>query len=140
MKLRTYEKVILTVEVLGFFAVLAIIWLDEFVDIPALYFGAPNTPPRPQEYWFESLAVFFLAVIVVWTTFWIFRRLRYLEQFVRVCAWCRKVLVNDQWVSFEEYMMTQYDLHSSHGICPFCAERLSKTPLPDAGSFVKNRR
>jgi hypothetical protein len=82
MKLRTYEKVILTGEVVGIFAVLTIIWLDEFVDIPALFFGALKTPPRPEEYWFESLAVFFLGVLVASTTFWIFRRLRYLVRFV----------------------------------------------------------
>ena len=132
MKLRTYERVIVTVETLGFFAVLAIIWLDEFVDIPALYFGAAKTPPRPEEYWFESFAVFFLGVVVVSTTFWIFRRLRYLERFLRVCAWCRKVLINEQWVPFEQYMMTQHDVHSTHGICPFCAERLSKMSQPGA--------
>lgn len=132
MKLRRYEKVILAVELIGFFAVLAIIWLDEFVDIPSLYFGATRTPPRPEEYWFESIAVFFLAVVVVSSTFWIFRRLQYLEQFVRVCAWCRKVLVNEQWVSFEEYMKTQYDVHSSHGICPDCHGRLSKASHSDA--------
>lgn len=132
MKLRTYEKVILTVEMLGFFAVLAIIWLDEFMDIPALYFGAAKTPPRPEEYGFESLSVFFLAVIVVSTTFWIFRRLRYLEEFVRVCAWCRKVLVNEKWVSFEEYMRIQHAVDSSHGICPVCQELLSGALHPDA--------
>jgi hypothetical protein len=131
---------ILTVEVVGFFAVLAIIWLDEFADIPALYFGAPKTPRRPEEYWFESLAVFFLGMVVVSTTFWIFRRLRYLEQFVRVCAWCRKVLVNEQWVSFEEYMRVQHDVDSSHGICPVCQKLLSRARDPDVADLQKNRR
>src|SRR5438093_13720833 len=100
------------------------------MDIPASYFGAAKTPPRPEEYWFESLAVFFLGVIVVSTTFWIFRRLRYLEQFVRVRAWCRKVLVNEQWVPFEEYMRIEHDVDSSHGICPMYQHLLSSAPHP----------
>src|SRR5215470_2943515 len=100
MKNHAYEKVILAIELVGFLAVLAIIWLDEFVDVPFLYFGAAKTPARPQEYWFETISIFVLGTAVVIATVVVLRRLRYLEKFVRVCAWCRKVLVDESWLTF----------------------------------------
>ncbi len=56
-KQRRYEKLILLLELLGFGGVLLLIWLDEYVDLPFLYFGALKTPPRPPEYWFETFGV-----------------------------------------------------------------------------------
>ncbi|MEO7723403.1 MAG: hypothetical protein ABIU29_01755 [Chthoniobacterales bacterium] len=80
-------------ELLCFGGVFLLIWLDEYVDIPFRYLGALPTPARPQEYWFETVAVLLLAMAIVSATLWIFRRLRFLEDFIRVCAWCRKVEV-----------------------------------------------
>ena len=126
-KQRIYEKLILALELLGFGSVLCIIWLDEFVDVPFLYFGAPKTPPRPQEYWFETCAVLLLGIAIVVATLWVFRRLRFLDDFIRVCAWCRKVEVAaEEWVTFEAYMKLQHDVKSSHGICPACRAKASQ--------------
>jgi len=121
----TYEKVILGLELLGFAAVLAVLWLDEYVDLPFRLFGALKTPPRPQEFWFEAVALLLVAVGVIVATLWVFRRLRYLEGFVQVCAWCRKVQVGEEWISFEQYLKREYAVHSSHGICPECRSAAS---------------
>lgn len=67
-----------------------------------------------------------LAISIVIATLWIFRRLRILEDFIRVCAWCRKVQIADQWISFEDYMNLQHDVKSTHGICPECRGSASK--------------
>jgi hypothetical protein len=128
MKQHAYEKFILSLELLGFGVVLLIIWLDEFVDVPFLYFGARKTPPRPQEYWFETMAVLLLAIAIVSATLWVFRRLRSMEHLIQVCAWCRKVNVGDEWVSFEQYMKRQHDVRSTHGICSACRATASKRP------------
>jgi hypothetical protein len=123
MKYHAYEKIILAIELVGFLAVLTIIWLDEYVDVPFLYFGAAKTPARPEEYWFETISILVLGAAVFIATLVVLRRLRYLERFVRVCAWCRKVLVDDTWLTFEDYMKRQYDVEPSHGICPTCRAR-----------------
>ena len=128
MKQHAYEKFILSLELLGFSTVLLVIWLDEYVDVPFLYLGAKKTPARPQEYWFETMAVLLLAIAIVIATLWVFRRLRFIEHFIQVCAWCRKVQVGDEWVSFEQYMKRQHDVKSSHGICPACRASASKRP------------
>jgi hypothetical protein len=130
MTIRTYARAVLTIELVGFFAVLAIIWLDEFVDIPFRYFGATKTPPRPEEYWFETLSVLVLAIAVVSATVFVLWRLRYLEKFIRVCAWCRKVLVDDRWVPFEDYMKMRHDVIPTHGMCPECRENAATDSPP----------
>ncbi len=119
-KQHTYEKVILGLQLIGFATVIVVLWLDEFVDVPHRFFGAHKTPLRPEEFWFEALTVLFVAIGVVIATLWVFQRLRVLEGFIQVCAWCRKVSVDDEWVSFEQYMKREHDVHSTHGICPEC--------------------
>jgi hypothetical protein len=117
---HTYEKIILGLELLGFAMVIAVLWLDEFVDVPYRYLGAKATPLRPQEFWFEALTVLLVGVGVVVATIWNFRRLRFLEGLVQICAWCRRVNVGDEWVSVEQYLTLEHDLQSTHGICPNC--------------------
>ena len=130
-KQHVYEKFILALELLGFGAVLLVIWLDEYVDLPFLYLGAKKTPARPQEFWFEAVMVLLLGVIIVMATLWIFRRLRYMERFLHVCAWCRKVNLGEEWMTFEQYMKRQHDVKSTHEICPACRANAAKG-LPSA--------
>ena len=136
-KQRRYEKLILLLELIGFGGVLLLLWLDEYVDVPFRYLGAVKTPARPQEFWFEAVAVLLLGIAVVAATLWVFRRLRVLEDFIRVCSWCRKVEVAGKWVSFEDYMKLQHDVKSTHGICPECRAGASKRPAAElaAASF-----
>lgn len=115
-----YEKVILGLEVVGFALMIAVLWLDEFVDVPHRFLGAKPTPLRPQEFWFETITLLFVAILVILATLWIFRRLRYLEGLVQICAWCHRVRVKDEWVSLEQYLKLEHDLLSTHEICPEC--------------------
>jgi hypothetical protein len=115
-----YEKVILGLELLGFAAIIAILWLDEYVDLPFRLLGAQKTPLRPQEFWLEALSVLVVATGVVVATLWVFRRLRVAEGFIQICAWCRKVHLGDDWISFEQYLRRAHDVLSSHSICPEC--------------------
>ncbi|MEO8440642.1 MAG: hypothetical protein ABI540_10535 [Spartobacteria bacterium] len=119
-KQRPYEKVILGLELFGFAAVILTLWLDEYVDVPFYLFGAPKTPARPQEFWFETLTVLLVAAGVVIATVWVFRRLRLMENFIQVCAWCRKVHLAEEWISFEQYLKRTHDVRSTHSICPAC--------------------
>lgn len=123
---HTYEKVILAIEVVGFSTLLVVQSWDEYLDLPFRFLGALKTPLRPQEFWFEAFAVLLVAIAVISTTLWVFRRLRVLESFVHVCAWCRKVNVNEEWVSFEQYLKREHDVLSTHDICPSCRAAASK--------------
>jgi hypothetical protein len=109
-----------------FFIVTIVLWLDEVVDLPYLLLGAPPTPYRPQEYILETVSMLVVAIVVITITMILLRRSRRLERFLRVCAWCRKVWVNDEWVRFEEYALIKHSLKSSHGICEECVTKLEK--------------
>src|SRR5262249_24047181 len=119
-KQHTYEKVILGLELIGFGSVIALVWLDEYVDLPDRFFGALKTPLRPQEFWLEALTVLFVAIVIVAATLWVFQRLRFLEGFIQVCALCRKVNVGEEWVSFEQYLKRETDVQLSHSIYHEC--------------------
>ena len=123
---HTYEKVILGIEVAGFCCLLAVLWLDEYLDVPFRFMGALKTPLRPQEFWFEATATVLVAIVVITATLWVFRRLRILESFIQVCGWCRKVNVDDEWVPFEEYLRCEHEVLATHGICPTCRANAAK--------------
>lgn len=83
----------------------------------------------------ESLVALFVWLALFLTTRRLLERLYYLEDFVRVCAWCRKISDGDKWVSLEEYFAEGFAIKTSHGICPECANDLrTKKPLPASQS------
>ena len=50
----------------------------------------------------------------------------YLEEFLRPCAWCRKLHLDNEWVPVEEFLQRKFDSRTSHGICPACKADLQK--------------
>jgi hypothetical protein len=112
-------------EAIGFLAVVAVIWLDELLDLPHRLLGAPATPLRIQEAWLESLLVVALGLLVVTASLRLARQLAYLRSFVVICAWCRRVRAEATWISFERFLAS-HRASTSHGICPDCALRLEE--------------
>jgi hypothetical protein len=53
--------------------------------------------------------------------------LRRLRGLLSVCAWCRKISDDGNWVSLERYIVTHERSDLTHGICPSCAA----TMMPD---------
>jgi hypothetical protein len=123
MKALNRDRLVIAVESLSFVLVLAILWLDEFVDIPYLYFGAPATPYRLAEYEIETVSIVAVAMLVVVSTLIIQRRSRRFEAYLRVCAWCKKVWLDGKWVPFEEYLEMKHEVKASHGICDECMKK-----------------
>lgn len=129
MKVNRQGFFIVAAEVAAFTVVLLVVWLDEFIDFPHLYLGAPATPYRIEEYLFETGTMLLAAAVVIGFTLWMLRRIRRLETFFRVCAWCRKVWIGDRWVRFEEYMAHTYSMSPTHGICTDCAKSVASETL-----------
>jgi hypothetical protein len=110
-------------ELLGFSLIIGVIWADELLDLPHYLFGAPATPLRIAEAAFESIAVGILGLMVIMMTLWMARRMVYLESFLVICAWCRRVREEGRWTRLEEYLSARR-AQTSHGLCPDCANRL----------------
>ena len=51
------------------------------------------------------------------------RRLHYLEEFLRVCGWCRKVSYGNEWIEMETYLKSKFATKTSHGMCPHCLQK-----------------
>jgi hypothetical protein len=125
MQQPSRTTVVVAAEIVIFSALIGVIWLDEFIDVPYLLFGDPPTPHRLAEFAIETIACMIVGAITIIGSLLILRRLERIERFLRVCAACRKVALEDNWVVFEEYISQQHSTRSSHGICPECFKKFS---------------
>jgi hypothetical protein len=99
---------ILWYEGAGFLLLVVMSWFDEY-----------------HSSWKES-AIESGMVLVVWLAVHLFTRrlishLHYLEGFLRVCAWCKKVEHEESWIPLEQFLETGLDTKATHGMCPACA-------------------
>lgn len=113
------SKVILYQNI-GFLAVIALGFVDEFTRMSALVFG-----DTAQHWELRQSTLGMLLVLAVWflvnmSTRRILNRLNYLEKFMRVCAWCHHINFKSQWITMEEFLRQGFDTPTTHGICPTC--------------------
>ena len=98
---RLLAKRVILYESAAFACVIALIWLDEIIDIPALLLGAPETPVNWRESLFESVIIALLWAAVIRLTNKLFRRMKYLEGLLPVCAACNafgdKTAIGGNW-------------------------------------------
>jgi hypothetical protein len=107
----------------GFLGIIVICWLDELLKLPALIFSE-----NPFAFVFRRSTLDMLIVLGVWllvsaSTRRILERIRYLEGFLRVCSWCRRIDYKGDWMRLEEFMQQGFDTPTTHGICPECLRR-----------------
>lgn len=120
MERRSKLRKVLLYQNLGFLAVILLGFLDEVTRLTALVFN------RQAIVWeFRESTLALLLVLAVWllvslSTRRILERLRYLENFMRVCAWCHAIDHKGQWMPLEEFLKQGFDTPTTHGICPRC--------------------
>jgi hypothetical protein len=105
---------------IGFSILITLCWVVEFLQIPHRFFGE-----AAGFIWFRVL--FRTATLIgVWiwvhvTSKRLLKRLHYLEEFLLMCGWCRKIGHQGRWLSTEEYFGSKFETLTSHGICPECS-------------------
>ena len=107
------------IEAIGFGTVIALLWLGELLDIPHHLFGEPVSPTRFLEAAWESVILLVLGAIVLLVTRRLVAKVAYLESYVVLCAWCRRVRSDAGWLTFESYLGA-HRADTSHGMCPQC--------------------
>lgn len=105
---------------LGFLCILALSYLDDLLKLPTLIFS-----DHPFALMFRRSTLDILLVLAVWfvvsaSTRRILERVRYLEGFMRVCAWCRCINFKGEWMPLERFMQQGFDTPTTHGICTTC--------------------
>jgi len=112
---------ILMKEAIGFSTIIALAWLTELLHVPHWFFK------EPLEFNWTRVLLRTGVVLATWvwvhfTTRRLLKRLHYLEEFLLVCSWCRKVGHDGEWLTMEEYFGSKFSTETSHGICPECAK------------------
>jgi hypothetical protein len=123
---RNKPQRILWYEASGFLFIIVLSWVDELFNLPSLLFGGTEHS-NWREAAMETIIVLTVWLIVFLLTRRLLARLYYLEKFLRVCAWCRKIGRGDEWLSMEQYFDKDFDVKTSHGLCPACAKKM----MPD---------
>lgn len=90
MRTKTEVSRLLWYEGLGFVAIIVLSWINEKTDLPQLA-GSAQYVPNWREAALETLIVVIVAIPVMLITQRLVSRLHYLEGFVRMCAWCKKL-------------------------------------------------
>jgi hypothetical protein len=116
IKIETYQN-------LGFLGIIILGFLDDLLQLPALIFS-----DHPFAFVYRRSTLDMLLVLAVWflvgrSTRRILARIQYLERFMRVCAWCRRIHFKGEWMPLEEFMRQSFDTPTTHGICKECLER-----------------
>lgn len=125
MSKQLVSRRIITYEVIGFFFAIIIIWADEVLDVPHFLLGAESTPINIPECVFESIIIFSLGMAVIYFTYQVFRKLRYLSGLLPICASCKKIRDDrGYWSQIELYIRNHSEVEFSHSICPECAKKL----------------
>ena len=104
----------------GFLGILAICYLDDLLKLPSLIFS-----DHPFAFVYRRTTLEMLLVLAVWflvgaSTRRLLNRVRQLEDFMKVCAWCRRIDYHGEWMRLEEFMQQGFDTPTTHGICPEC--------------------
>lgn len=111
---------ILLYQSMGFLSIIGLSWLDEYLGLTELIFGDHSYIPE-----FHASLLAMLFILAVWllvaaSTRRILDRVKYLEGFLKVCAWCRRIDHKGSWMPLEEFMKQGFDTPTSHGICKDC--------------------
>ena len=115
-----YLPPIVTLAVAGFLGLIAIFALDEYWDLPARSFGIDLKPIRPSDFSFKVAAALVLFVLVLGVLRQAIHRINRLSEMLTMCAWCRRVALNGEWVSIDQFLQQRRNTTSSIGLCPDC--------------------
>jgi hypothetical protein len=128
----SYLPPIITLAVAGFLGLIVVFALDEYWDLPARSFGAMLKPIRPHEFSIKVVAVLCLFITVLGVTREAILRIQRLSNMLTMCAWCRRVSVDGEWISIDQFLQQRKNTTSSIGLCPDCYGKkvTEKSPGP----------
>lgn len=120
---------------MSFILLILFIWLNEVVDVAALWFGAEPSPPNYFRGCVLTAMAFVVAMVTVGHTYT--QQKQVIKGLLTVCADCRKIRVNSEmWEQLDQYISDHSLALISHGLCPHCFEKAQKE-IHDA---VKGRK
>jgi hypothetical protein len=110
-------------EVAAFCLIIFVSWSNELFNLSSFFFGGDYSS-NWHEALFESCVTILVAIPTIFLTWKILKRLHHLEDFLKICAWSRKIDSHGQWYSLEEYFKREHKTRTTHGLCPTCSEKV----------------
>ncbi len=129
-KMILAEKIILF-ELIGFGIVILFLWVDEIFDIPHHIFGSETTPINLTECIFETTIVLFFCVIIILFTLALLARVKHIEGFFPICPNCKKVKVENDWISIDDYVREYSEGEFAESLCPECTTQHRRSIIAD---------
>lgn len=124
--MRRRREGILWIEGIGFSLIISLAWVTEYFRVPHYLFS------EDAEFNWGRALLRSVVIAAVWlavhvATQRVLKRLHQLEEFLLVCAWCRKIGHEGQWMTMEEYFGSALSTPTTHGICPECSRNVKQT-------------
>lgn len=116
---------------------------NDIVDIPHHVFNdAPTSySQRLGEIIIELFIFFIIMTIQILLFKKLYKRIRFLEGFIPICANCKKIRnTEDQWEQMEKYIAQHSLAQFSHSICPDCARKLYPDIYNDKMRIAKQKK
>ena len=109
---------------LGFLAIVVLTWSDAIFDLAHVILGLPHREVDINRTAITTAVLVLLWMFSAYKIYLVVSRLSYLESFLHVCAWCRKIEHDDRWLSLEAHFAQKTGGKVSHGICPECSKKV----------------
>ncbi len=126
MKSKRRRESILWVEGIGFGSLILFAWLTEILRAPHFLFA------ESAEFNLGRALLRTCVILCIWlavhlATRRLLKRLHHLEEYLKICAWCRKIGHEGEWKTIEDYFGSTLTTKASHGICPECSRTMGPT-------------
>lgn len=122
MNRKDKSDVILWIIAAGFLFLIGLSWLTEIIHISKYLFGDWFSPSWDRAI-LRTIIILAIWLWVNWLTRRLLMRLHHLEEYLRICGWCRRVCHNGEWLPMERYFDSKFDTKTSHGMCPECLQK-----------------
>jgi len=106
----------------AFAGIILVTWVNEIYDLPYLMGLSDPSPVNYYEAAIETFWALFVLFLVLVSTRALLKQIRYLEGFLPVCSFCKKIRNDEgQWIELEQFMHEQTRVQMTHSLCPPCA-------------------
>ncbi len=134
-----YLPPIITLAVAGFLGLIVVFALDDW-DLPARSYGAMLNPIRPYAFSIKVVAVLCLFITVLGVLREAILRIQNLSTMMTMCAWCRRVSVEGEWLSIDQFLHQRKHTTSSIGLCPDCYGKKAGDNTVTSDQSAQSRR
>ena len=116
---------------MAFAILLLLIWVNEILDLPSLFYDFPAHEPNIASACILSAAVLFSGIIAVGNTY--VQQRRMITGLLTVCSYCHKIRIeHESWEQIESYVTNHSRAAFSHGVCPDCFRSITGMTLTEA--------